>query len=315
MPATDSAARVRRERQGLRVARVHDSEGRLSPEFLTNLNARVQGYSGRPGGRRGAAMINVAVGLLLALAIGLYAVSLKAQFHYVMAVKHDDQVSWIEAVALDAGMAIFTLLALGLARAGQSARIERLAIVACALGSAGMNLAAADSADARSVLAYVMPPVFLALVVDRTVAVVRRHFLGESDASAWSQLVKVVLYVLRFALAPASTARGIRRCVLDAAPVPEPLSKPAAVQVITPRHERKPVGSPKVRPIGSGRADTKTARFLALVEERHGPLAAFPLEKVARTCVELAPEVGLDAGAARTALRRTVKALQNGNAS
>ena len=59
-------------------------------------------------------------------------------------------------------------------------------------------------------------------------------------------------------------------------------------------------------------AESKTARFLALVEQRHGPLAGFPPEQVSPVCTELAPEAGLDAGAARTALRRAVLAARDG---
>ncbi len=62
------------------------------------------------------------------------------------------------------------------------------------------------------------------------------------------------------------------------------------------------------------RAGTKTAAFLNLVAERHGPLAVFPLRDVSRVSFELAPEVGLHPGAARAALRRHVESLQNGSA-
>ncbi len=94
--------------------------------------------------------------------------------------------SMIEAASLDLGMAIFALLALGLAMAGQPARTERALIVACAVGSAGQNYAAADVSSPRSVAAYVVPPLFLALVVDRVVAVVRRHVLGDAERSVWA---------------------------------------------------------------------------------------------------------------------------------
>jgi hypothetical protein len=60
------------------------------------------------------------------------------------------------------------------------------------------------------------------------------------------------------------------------------------------------------------RAESKTARFLALVEQRHGPLSAFSPEQVSPACTQLAPEVGLDVGAARTALRRAVLAARDG---
>src|SRR5256886_12783282 len=91
----------------------------------------------------------------------------------------------IEAASLDLGMAIFTLLALGLAVAGQAARIERALIVACAAGSAAQNYAAADVTSPRSVAAYVAPSLFLALVVDRVVAVVRRDVLGGGERAVW----------------------------------------------------------------------------------------------------------------------------------
>jgi Na+-transporting methylmalonyl-CoA/oxaloacetate decarboxylase gamma subunit len=137
----------------------------------------------------------------------------------------------IEAASLDLGMAIFTLLALGLAMAGQPARIERVLIVACAFGSAAQNYAAADVTSPRSVAAYVAPSLFLALVVDRVVAVVRRHVLGDAERSVWAAFGRgvavavkglglVLLYLLRLVLAPPSTGAGLRRLVLNAAPVP-----------------------------------------------------------------------------------------------
>jgi hypothetical protein len=131
-------------------------------------------------------------------------------------------------------MTVFALLALGLALAGQPARIERAAVVVCALASAGMNYAAAAVTSPRSVVAFVMPPLFLALAVDRVVAVVRRHVLGDAERSAWAALGRVapllgmvVLYALRFVLAPPSTAKGVRRMVLDATPVPGMPAVPA----------------------------------------------------------------------------------------
>jgi len=132
--------------------------------------------------RPGAALIGTAAWLLAALALGLLAVSLAAQYRYIDGQRHQALTSGIEAGALDIGMIIFSLLALGLARAGQSARIERGLVVACAAGSALMNYAAADVTSPRSVLAFVMPPVFLAIVVDRVVVVVRRHVLGTAPA-------------------------------------------------------------------------------------------------------------------------------------
>ena len=69
------------------------------------------------------------------------------------------------------------------------------------------------------------------MVVDRVVAVIRRHVLADREPSAWIALGRaaaaaariaglVLLYCLRFALAAPETARGLRRMVLDAAPLP-----------------------------------------------------------------------------------------------
>jgi hypothetical protein len=94
---------------------------------------------------------------------------------------------------------------------------------------------------------------------------------------------------------PVAPGRRAARLAPAAGPVPEP--EAAAVS-------RR----------GSGpRGGTKTARFLALVTERHGPLAAIPLEAVAKTSAALAPEVNLNAGSARAALRRAVLAARNGD--
>jgi Protein of unknown function (DUF2637) len=179
----------------------------------------------------GTVLIGSAAWLLAALGAGLLFVSFAGQYTYLFRARHQHVPSLIEAAMFDVGMIIFTLLALGLARAGKPARTERTLIMACAAGSAAMNYAAADTASPRSVAAYVAAPVFLAVVVDRTVAVIRRHVLGDAEASAWAAAGRaaltatrlaglIVLYLLRFILATPSTAQGLRRMVLDAAPVP-----------------------------------------------------------------------------------------------
>jgi Protein of unknown function (DUF2637) len=257
------------------------------------------GSSRRPG----SVLVAVATGLLFLLGAGLFAVSLDAQYRYVFHAKHQSAASWVEALALDVGMAIFSLLALGLARAGQPARAERALITACAAASGVMNFAAANDASPKSVLAFVMPPVFLAVVADRVVSVVRRHVLGEHERSPWLAAAPLALYAMRLMLAPPSTALGLRRWLLLKTPLP-PAGQPAG-----PAPQRAISGR---RGPGGPRAESKTARFLALVVERHGPLADFPPGRVSQTCTELAPGIGLDIGAARTALRRAVLAAQDG---
>ena len=87
----------------------------------------------------------------------------------------------VEAPLLDLLMIVFTLLVLGLSRAGKPARAERALVLACATASAYMNVSAADVTSPRSVAAYTVAPVALAAAVDRVVAVIRRHVLPTNN--------------------------------------------------------------------------------------------------------------------------------------
>jgi hypothetical protein len=87
----------------------------------------------------------------------------------------------------------------------------------------------------------------------------------------------VVLWLLQLSPAPASTPAGSSSRRYDLATGDQ--AAPAA---------------------GRGRrGGTKAASFLALVTERHGPLAAIPLDKAAKTAATLAPPAELHPGAAR----------------
>jgi hypothetical protein len=179
----------------------------------------------------GSVLIACAAWLLALIGAGALYVSFAAQRQYVFGARHQDAASIIEALLLDVLMIVFTLLALGLSRAGKSSRTERVLILACAMASAWMNVSAAGTASPRSVVAYAVAPVALAVVVDRVVAVIRRHLLADEEVSAWTALGRVavaaarlaaavLLYSLRFALAPRSTATGLRRWVLVVTPLP-----------------------------------------------------------------------------------------------
>jgi hypothetical protein len=268
---------------------------------------------------RGSGLILAAAILLGLLAAGLFVVTLNAQYKYVFAAKQQAVPAVIEAASLDLGMAIFTLLALGLAMAKQSARIERALIVACALGSAGQNYAAADVSSPRSVAAYVVPSLFLALVVDRTVAVVRRHALGPEEQSVWATAGRVLaaiakvfglvlLYGLRFALAPPSTGKGLRRVVLNAAPVPSP---PVRL-VISPAETEVPPIEPPVTEPPELQGASKKARLSWWYERDadYGQRSA-----VAAVAKRLAPKVDLSEGTARAYLGQICDALEDRRAS
>jgi hypothetical protein len=195
-------------------------------DVITNIR-RLAGFDRTPGQR----VIAFATWLLVFLGAGLMYVSFDAQYQYIYAVKQAGVASAIEAAMLDAGMIILSALGIGLALAGRASKTERFLIMACAGLSAFMNYAAADTASWRSVVAYVAAPVFLAIIVDRVISVIRRHVLPMDAESAWTPLGRftlavarlgllVLLYLLRTILAPRETARGLRRMVLDAAPVP-----------------------------------------------------------------------------------------------
>lgn len=103
-----------------------------------------------------------------------------------------------------------------------------------------------------------------------------------------------------------STLARFRRWVIEQCPVAP--SRAASQERVQPRTTG--ARSPSTGHGGDPRPGSKTSRFLALVTDRYGPLAQFPLTEVSRVSAELAPEVDLDPGAARTALRRYVLAAQ-----
>jgi hypothetical protein len=273
---------------------------------ITNVR-RLAGAERTPG----SALVASAAILLGLLAAALFVVTLNAQYKYVFAVKQQSIPSIIEAASLDLGMVIFTLLALGLAMAGQSARIERALIVVCAVGSAGQNYAAADVTSPRSVAAFVVPSLFLALVVDRVVAVVRRHVLGDADRSVWATTGRgaaaaarasglVLLYMLRFVLAPPSTGAGLRQLVLNAAPVPAAAPR----QVLRP-DEVPAIEVPEVTEPPELEGASKKARLAWWYRQDpgYGNRAA-----VAAAARRLAPKVDLSEGTARAYLAELAKA-------
>jgi Protein of unknown function (DUF2637) len=244
------------------------------------------------GGERppGSVLITVAAWLLALIGGGALYVSFSAQYAYVFAARHQNAASITEALLLDLLMIVFTLLALGLSRAGKSSRTERALILACAIASAYMNGSAADTASPRSVVAYTVAPVALAVVVDRVVAVIRRHVLGDDEGSAWTVLGHglaavlrlagmVVLYSLRFTLATRETAKGLRQMVLDAAPLPALPGTPEPAAIAPPA--------------------TKKAALIALYRAHpdYGNRAV-----ASKVAAELAPAAGLQANTARSYL-------------
>jgi Protein of unknown function (DUF2637) len=281
--------------------------GRATGERMVTNVRRIAGGERAPG----SVLIGSAAWLLAIVGAGALYVSFSAQRQYVFGARRQDAASIIEALLLDVLLIVFTLLALGLSRAGKSSRTERALILACAIASAYMNVSDADTASPRSVVAYAVAPVALAVVVDRVVAVIRRHVLGVDEVSAWTSLGRavvatvmlsgaVLLYSLRFVLAPPSTAKGLRRWVLVVTPLPEaerPALPPAEIPAIAP-----PVTEP---PELEG--VSKKARLAWWY--RQDP--AYGDRKAASAAAgRIAPVVGLSAGTARAYVYEILAGLE-----
>jgi hypothetical protein len=203
----------------------------------------VKRWLAETGQRRGARLIWASTLGLAVLAGATFYVSYRAQFAFMYAVKRQAVPALIEALIADVAMVVCALLALGMACAGKPAKVARLLVVVFAGLSAGMNYLAADTASFRSVAVYVMPPAVFAVCTDQVVSVVRRFGLGITEDSSWAvpgRLVLagvtlagvILLYSLRLILAPAETARGLRKMVLGAAPVPQPGPRSTAPEVL-----------------------------------------------------------------------------------
>ena len=289
----------------------------------------------RPPGSR---VIAFATWLLALLGAGLMYVSFDAQYQFILAQKGVLGASLIEAAMLDAGMVILSAMGIGLAQAGKPSGSVRFLIVICAGASAGMNLAAADPASWRSVAAYVAAPVFLAVITDRVIAVIRQHVLPLDAESAWAPLGRaavimlrlagvVALYLLRTVLAPSGTLRGLRQLVLDAAPVPGMTDsrRPGGEPLPCPAHDHE------IRKHGSGQSsEDKCATWVSADAASRGaghPVTGFGTKKAAflaryrahpeygnraaagRVAAELAPLAGLQAGTGRTYIAEELRKL------
>jgi len=198
---------------------------------------------------------------------------------------------------------------------GRRALRARALNLASVAASVFMNAIAA-APGWRDLAIWAMPPIAYALASDTLIGVIRawaiaRHqqlgtALAADAPTPLAFLGGLVLWLLRLALAPASTLAGFRGWVLAECPVapghrsPRPAAPPAAA------------GPGRGGGTVPGKA-TKTARFLDLVTERTGSLASIPLDRVAQIAADLAPQADLNTGAARAALRKAVLAARNGD--
>jgi hypothetical protein len=256
----------------------------------------------------------IALGLL---ALCAAVVSWTAQYRLVFDVKQLSLIAALEAAIPDAAAFIFASLGIALALHGRRAIRPRVLNVAAVGVSIFMNAIAA-APGWRDMAVWITPAVAYAAASDTLIGVIRawalarardmRDILADDEATPLAIVGGLVLWLLRLMLAPNSTLAGFRRWVVEEVPF-----APGRRMVAALPARALPAPKPTDSRRGGGEG-TKTAKFLALVVERRGPLATFPIADVSKVCSELAHEVDLDAGAARTALRKHVLAAQNGDA-
>jgi hypothetical protein len=262
---------------------------------------------------------NATVGLCV-LAAAAAAVSFTAQYRMIYAARRLPAIAGLEAAIPDAAALVFASLGIALALHGKRAVRARVLNVASVAVSVFMNTIAA-APGWRSLAIWAMPPVAYALASDTVIGVVRawaiarqkelNQRLADDEVTPLAIVGGLLLWLLRLALAPPSTLAGFRAWVLEECPVaPGRRARRTNPQAVT-AIGTGPAGlarSPGVVP----RPGTKTAAFLAMVAKRHGPIAEIGLDGVSRICTQLAPQAGLDTGAARTALRKAVLAARDG---
>ena len=256
---------------------------------------------------------NAAAGLCV-LAAAAAAVSFTAQYRMVDATRHLPAIAALEAAIPDAAALVFACLGVALALHGRRALRARALNLASVAASVFMNAIAAEPSW-RNLAIWALPPVAYALASDTLIGVVRaralalhQHLdtaLAADAATPLAILGGLILWLLRLALAPASTVSGFRAWVLEECPVAPGRHAPRPAPPPAPARPRRGSGT-------DPRKATKTARFLDLVTERHGSLASVPLTRVAGISADLAPQVHLNAGAARAALRKAVLSARNG---
>jgi hypothetical protein len=268
----------------------------LAPVIPLTLTALTHSTGATPSSRpardrSGLWLRNAAVGLCI-LAAAAAAVSFTAQYRMAETARRLPAIAALEAAIPDAAALVFACLGIALALHGRRALRARALNLASVGTSVFMNTLAAEPGW-RNLAIWALPPVAYALASDTLISVVRvRHQHLTADApTPLAILGGLLLWLLRLALAPASTLAGFRAWVLAECPV-------------APGRRRAPAPHP--------RKATKTARFLDLVTERHGSLASIPLNAVASISADLAPQLDLNTGAARTALRKAVLAARNG---
>ena len=238
--------------------------------YLTRESAPATGPDGARSGRdhSGIWLRNAATGLCL-LAAAAAVVSFTAQYRMVDATRHLAVVAALEAAIPDAAALVFACLGIALALHGRRAIRARALNLASVGASVFMNAIAA-APGWRNLAIWAMPPVAYALASDTLIArrPGPRHqqltaALADDAATPLAILGGLILWLLRLALAPASTLAGFRAWVLERMPgrprPPRRPPRPAACcgpagpgRGTVPRRRPRPPGSFLWSPNGTG---------------------------------------------------------------
>jgi hypothetical protein len=293
----------------------HGQAGSLAPQ-APRIPAPADGQAAqrRPGpahaapstADRGLSWLRGAMLALAVLAVAAAVVSWDAQYVLVRAVKHNPAVASLEAGIPDVGALIFATLGIALALHGKRAVRARTLNIACVGISLAMNALA--SAPGWRDLAITLIGVVRAWVIARA-----RHTgqaLADDEATPMALIGGAILWLVRLAVAPASTITGFRRWVIDECPVaPGRTAKTRRAARARRGMQARPAAAPAPSP--GGRAQPgKQARLLTLAAERHD-LKTIPLGSVSKIATGLAPEAGLSPGTARRVLLAHVRSVQS----
>ena len=184
------------------------------------------GWTG-PGQDRSALWLRNAAAGLCVLAAAAAAVSFTAQYRMAETARHLPAIAALEALIPDAAALVFACLGIALALHGRRALRARALNLASVGTSVFMNAIAAEPGW-RNLAIWALPPVAYALASDTLIGVVRaralaRHLhlgaaLAADGATPLAILGGLALWLLRLALAPASTLTGFRAWVLAGVP-------------------------------------------------------------------------------------------------
>src|SRR6266853_1788768 len=196
----------------------------LAPVIPLTLTALARGTGTTPGSRpapdrSGLWLRNAAAGLCI-LAAAAAAVSFTAQYRMVDATRHLPAIAALEAAIPDAAALVFACLGIALALHGRRALRARTLNLASVAASVFMNAIAAEPGW-HNLAIWAMPPVAYALASDTLIGVVRVRHQHHADEAATPLAILggLILWLLRLALAPASTLAGFRAWVLEECPV------------------------------------------------------------------------------------------------